>query len=156
MSPPPPPTRPADPAEICDLLLELFAGGTHWLRHRPYDGNGNFCLMGCLRHIQETHRIDRASMDSVTDHLLQALPKPLQRYAADMRSFALVSFNDKATSFKAIRELIVRAREMASASKRQPAIDILKPAETPIHYRVEKVTRTVESHMQAKVLETVH
>lgn len=96
--------RPAAAGEVLDLLLAFFADGRRWIRGRLQDEQGNRCLVGALRYVQEQHRIDWQSTAEAERSLLRSLPK---------RGRSLIAFNDS-NGFVEVRALILKAHELAA------------------------------------------
>jgi hypothetical protein len=96
--------NPAKAVQVLDLLLGFFGDlGEHWLQHRLGDGTGKRCLVGALGYVR---RHQGFKGDGAGHYLADAIPR---------RIAALIEFNDMCNGFADIRELIVRARDMAQA-----------------------------------------
>jgi hypothetical protein len=92
----------AQAVQLLDLMLEHFAGDSHWTRGRYDDGNGGHCLVGALLHLSRQHRLPRAPAAAL---LQDAMPRP---------GLPLVHFNDRCCgSVAELRSIILKARRLA-------------------------------------------
>jgi hypothetical protein len=103
---------PAKAMQMLDLLAGFFDNGRRWTKYEFHDGAGNRCLLGAMRYLRVKMNI---SGDGTAYYLSAAQPQWRMKGIAD--------FNDSRESYGQIRELIDRARAMATAelAAKQPA-----------------------------------
>ena len=87
---------------LLDLVVEFFEDGRYWLRGDFTDDEGKGCLVDALRRMRRVHGLYG---DAARRYLTEAMPErmPLQ------------PFNDFCDSFRELRALIGRARQLAVA-----------------------------------------
>ncbi|MBV8591395.1 MAG: hypothetical protein JO212_15280 [Acetobacteraceae bacterium] len=118
-----------DPAHIVDLLDDLldFFGpnGEHWTRGLRHNApRGKHCLVGAI----ELHCKHPGTMRAVVDYIGAAIwPRSDREYTPDR----LMTFNDLCSGGDRIRDVLVRARELArrDMERQQPEIAAARPAD---------------------------
>ena len=95
---------------LLDLVMEFFEDGRYWLRGDFTDDEGKGCLVDALRRMRRVHRLYG---DAARRYLTEAMPEP--------ERVPLQCFNDFCDSFRKLRAVIGRARELAVADA-MPAV----------------------------------
>jgi hypothetical protein len=89
----------AQAVQLLDLMLEFFAGHSHWARGCYDDGDGGRCLVGALLHLSRKHRLPAP---------------PAIALLQDAIGLPLVHFNDtRCGSVAELRSVILKARRLA-------------------------------------------
>ena len=114
----------AKAVEMLDMLLEFFGeDGRRWLTCNFHDEHGNRCLTAAMTHLRAVMKFRAAippgniSRKRVTRDALACVPR--LGWSA-VRWNRLVDLNDYCPSYDQLREVIVRAREIALGDIGQP------------------------------------